>query len=272
MWDNDYKEPSRKASGAWGHMMCLQQPWESSLETPLKGLGSPTEHRAAPSHQIWQSPLKLTPMKDFLVAKLASRHLRERNCIGKHLTEAHSPLHQLWTVMKFWCKTFVFKKMKLNIFSNLNNYMTLWNCQPKEKINPKSLCRPLKCRFGSLTSYQKPIVEVPSFCQKDLGTDESILKTNSNEHPRSWTPPDQDFSYKASSCSAQSLLSLTITFMLLFSTRSMWAVQPCKSLLPSVSWWNTPHEIPNHIHHLLQKFLVLESPSTGMRRWLPQEF
>lgn len=44
MWDNDYKEPSRKASGARGRMTCLQQPWESSLEPPLEQTMQP--HRA----------------------------------------------------------------------------------------------------------------------------------------------------------------------------------------------------------------------------------
>ena len=59
-----------------------------------------------------------------------------------------------------------------------------WNFQQKEEIHPKRLCRPLKCWFGSFTSFHKPLVVVPSFCQGDFRPDESFLKANPNKHPK----------------------------------------------------------------------------------------
>lgn len=161
MWDNDYKELSRKASGAWGRITCLQQPWESSLKPPFEQTAQPVVRacraqgcslppdtvKALEANMNRRTGLQNQPLgtsrKGTALGSISQEHVLP--CISSKLCHR--------------CKILSLRRR---------------NCQLKQEIHPTSLCRPHKCWFDSFTSFHKPIVAAPSFWQEDFRTDESF--------------------------------------------------------------------------------------------------
>lgn len=158
MWGNDYEEPSRKASGAWGRITCLQQPWESSLKPPFAGTTEPAV-RACRAQSCSLPPGTWKPLKPTWTegpgCKISLWAPQRKGLLWAASTGVH-PLHQLKLCHR--CKILSLRR----------------NCQLKQEIHPTSLCRPHKCWFDSFTSFHKPIVAVPSFWQEDFRTDKSF--------------------------------------------------------------------------------------------------
>ena len=110
MWDNDYKEPSRKASGAQGRMTCLQQPWESSSEPPLEQTTQPHRAQGCSLPPDTVKPFE-TNTNEGPGCKIRFWAPQGKGLLWEASYRSSSPLHQLKTVSQ--TENFVFKKMKL---------------------------------------------------------------------------------------------------------------------------------------------------------------
>lgn len=110
MWGNDYKEPSRKASGAWGRITCLQQPWESSLKPPLERTTEPVV-RACGARRCSLPPDTWGPLKPTWTegpgCKISLWAPHGKGLLWAASTGVHS-LHQLKALSQM--QNLVFKK------------------------------------------------------------------------------------------------------------------------------------------------------------------